>query len=52
MEKTLNKKIKEVTRMLGVVKVKSQFSPKIKNLTEHLKSNKKDHNTRRGLINL
>ena len=28
------------------------FSKRIKNLTEHLKSNKKDHNTRRGLMKL
>ena len=30
----------------------SIFSKRIKNLTEHLKSNKKDHNTRRGLMKL
>ena len=28
------------------------FTNRIKNLTEHLKSNKKDHNTRRGLMRL
>ena len=28
------------------------FTNRIKNLTEHLKSNKKDHNTRRGLMKL
>ena len=28
------------------------FTNKIKNLTEHLKLNKKDHNTRRGLMRL
>ena len=28
------------------------FTNRIKNLTEHLKSNKKDHNTRRGLMGL
>ena len=28
------------------------FTAKIKNLTEHLKINKKDHNTRRGLMKL
>ena len=28
------------------------FTARIKNLTEHLKINKKDHNTRRGLIKL
>ncbi len=28
------------------------FSNRIKHLTEHLKSNKKDHNTRRGLMKL
>ena len=28
------------------------FTKKIKNLTEHLKSNKKDNNTRRGLMKL
>ena len=28
------------------------FTSRIKNLTEHLKSNKKDHNTRRGLMKL
>mgnify|MGYP001198024397 CR=1 FL=1 len=30
----------------------SVFSARIKNLTEHLKINKKDHNTRRGLMKL
>tara|TARA_B100000029_G_C17178734_1_gene816126 strand:+ start:362 stop:637 length:276 start_codon:yes stop_codon:yes gene_type:complete len=30
----------------------SVFTKRIKNLTEHLKSNKKDHNTRRGLMRL
>ena len=30
----------------------SNYSKRIKNLTEHLKSNKKDHNTRRGLMKL
>ena len=30
----------------------SIFSKRIKNLTEHLKSNKKDHNTRRSLMKL
>mgnify|MGYP001166904893 FL=1 len=28
------------------------FTSRIKNLTEHLKLNKKDHNTRRGLMRL
>ena len=28
------------------------FTNRIKNLTEHLKLNKKDHNTRRGLMRL
>ena len=28
------------------------FTNRIKNLTEHLKTNKKDHNTRRGLMRL
>ena len=28
------------------------FTARIKNLTEHLKINKKDHNTRRGLMKL
>ena len=28
------------------------FTKRIKNLTEHLKLNKKDHNTRRGLMRL
>tara|TARA_B100000686_G_scaffold326197_1_gene383766 strand:+ start:2545 stop:2811 length:267 start_codon:yes stop_codon:yes gene_type:complete len=28
------------------------FTNRIKNLTEHLKANKKDHNTRRGLMKL
>ena len=28
------------------------FTDRIKNLTEHLKLNKKDHNTRRGLMRL
>jgi small subunit ribosomal protein S15 len=28
------------------------FTNRIKNLTEHLKVNKKDHNTRRGLMKL
>ena len=28
------------------------FTKRIKNLTEHLKSNKKDNNTRRGLMKL
>ena len=28
------------------------FTDRIKNLTEHLKLNKKDHNTRRGLMKL
>ena len=28
------------------------FTNRIKNLTEHLKSNKKDHNTRRGLMRM
>ena len=30
----------------------SVFTNKIKNLTDHLKINKKDHNTRRGLMKL
>jgi small subunit ribosomal protein S15 len=30
----------------------SIFTQRIKNLTEHLKSNKKDNNTRRGLMKL
>ena len=30
----------------------SLFTNRIKMLTEHLKSNKKDHNTRRGLMRL
>ena len=30
----------------------SVFTNKIKNLTDHLKNNKKDHNTRRGLMKL
>jgi len=30
----------------------STFTKRIKNLTEHLKINKKDHNTRRGLMKL
>ncbi len=30
----------------------SHFTKRIKNLTEHLKINKKDHNTRRGLMKL
>ena len=30
----------------------SAFTNKIKNLTDHLKINKKDHNTRRGLMKL
>ena len=28
------------------------FTERIKNLTEHLKANKKDHHTRRGLLKL
>ncbi|MBF91522.1 MAG: 30S ribosomal protein S15 [Rickettsiales bacterium] len=30
----------------------SVFTNRIKNLTDHLKINKKDHNTRRGLMKL
>ena len=48
-----NKETKEKTETIGSSESQiSIFSKRIKNLTEHLKSNKKDHNTRRGLMKL
>ena len=55
MEKTLKKKKESKGSAENVGSSESQisiFSKRIKNLTEHLKSNKKDHNTRRGLMKL
>jgi len=48
-----NKETQEKTETIGSSESQiSIFSKRIKNLTEHLKSNKKDHNTRRGLMKL
>ena len=55
MEKNPKTKIEkqETTETIGSSESQiSIFSQRIKNLTEHLKSNKKDHNTRRGLMKL
>ena len=55
MDKTLNKKKENKAIGDNVGSSESQisiFSNRIKNLTEHLKSNKKDHNTSRGLMKL
>ena len=58
MEKTLNKQKENAENAENTENVGSSenqisiFSKRIKNLTEHLKSNKKDHNTRRGLMKL
>ena len=51
----MNKALNNKTEKQSVGSSESQisiFSERIKNLTEHLKSNKKDHNTRRGLMKL
>ena len=51
----MNKASNNKTEKQNVGSSESQisiFSERIKNLTEHLKSNKKDHNTRRGLMKL
>ena len=51
----MNKELNNKTEKQNVGSSESQisiFSERIKNLTEHLKSNKKDHNTRRGLMKL
>ena len=51
----MNKELNNKTEKKNVGSSESQisiFSERIKNLTEHLKSNKKDHNTRRGLMKL
>ena len=51
----MNKALNNKTEKQNVGSSESQisiFSERIKNLTEHLKSNKKDHNTRRGLMKL
>ena len=56
MSKEIEKK--EVEAKSSITKVGSSeyqisvFTNKIKNLTDHLKINKKDHNTRRGLMKL
>ena len=55
MEENLDKKKESKAIKESVGSSESQisiFSKRIKNLTEHLKSNKKDHNTRRGLMKL
>ena len=53
MDKTLKKKNENKKENIGSSESQiSIFSERIKNLTEHLKSNKKDHNTRRGLMKL
>ena len=53
MDKTLKKKNENKKENIGSSESQiSIFSKRIKNLTEHLKSNKKDHNTRRGLMKL
>ena len=53
MDKTLKKKNENKKENVGSSESQiSIFSERIKNLTEHLKSNKKDHNTRRGLMKL
>jgi len=52
MEKTSTKKNDNKDSIGSSESQISIFSKRIKNLTEHLKSNKKDHNTRRGLMKL
>tara|TARA_B100000963_G_scaffold225350_1_gene196528 strand:+ start:136 stop:387 length:252 start_codon:yes stop_codon:yes gene_type:complete len=53
VDKTLKKKNENKKENIGSSESQiSIFSERIKNLTEHLKSNKKDHNTRRGLMKL
>ena len=53
MDKTLKKKSDIKKESVGSSESQiSIFSKRIKSLTEHLKSNKKDHNTRRGLMKL
>ena len=55
MEKNSKTKIEKQEKKETIGSSESQisiFSKRIKNLTEHLKSNKKDHNTRRGLMKL
>ena len=53
MDKTLKNKNENKKENVGSSESQiSIFSERIKNLTEHLKSNKKDHNTRRGLMKL
>ena len=52
MEKTSTKKNDKKDSIGSSESQISIFSKRIKNLTEHLKSNKKDHNTRRGLMKL
>ena len=52
MEKTSIKKNNNKESIGSSESQISIFSKRIKNLTEHLKSNKKDHNTRRGLMKL
>ena len=55
MEKNPKTKIEKQETSETIGSSESQisiFSQRIKNLTEHLKSNKKDHNTRRGLMKL
>ena len=53
MDKTLKNKNENKKENIGSSESQiSIFSDRIKNLTEHLKSNKKDHNTRRGLMKL
>ena len=47
------KKSPSAVKNVGVSEFQiSTFTKRIKNLTEHLKINKKDHNTRRGLMKL
>ena len=53
MDKTLKNKNENKKENIGSSESQiTIFSKRIKNLTEHLKSNKKDHNTRRGLMKL
>ena len=52
MEKTSTKKNDNKDSIGSSESQISIFSKRIKDLTEHLKSNKKDHNTKRGLMKL
>ena len=50
---TLCEKFNKETKDTGSTEVQiGIFSERINNITSHLKTNKKDHSSRRGLVNL